>query len=273
MPIRSVFRVDFGFGRAFEASLPWTRPGRRRCPPPHRAGLREPQSPRKRRDSSDIGKFVTSAGAEVIESKDNWNYSRSLLFAWAIPYYHFGPATTCRGQSSPADSNSSMDGTMLRTTTAERPWDLTLARSPPRRPAGSTTTTWAGEYRDSNKGLRHLHDTTWLRQRHQEGPPALCQLRLRLEKKIPSAAASRWTGVAFAARYGSTIVATPRIEWFNDKDGFSTGTDQKLKEFTFTGEYKVAEGPANPPRVPARLVDKKFFERGGTGGSKSKTRF
>ncbi len=30
----------------------------------------------------DFGKFVTSAGAEVIEAKDNWNYSRSLLFAW-----------------------------------------------------------------------------------------------------------------------------------------------------------------------------------------------
>src|SRR5262245_44293014 len=32
----------------------------------------------------DFGKFVTPAGNEVIESKDNWNYSRSLLFALAI---------------------------------------------------------------------------------------------------------------------------------------------------------------------------------------------
>ena len=38
----------------------------------------------------DFGKFVTVHGAEVIETKDNWNYSRGLLFAWAIPYYHFG---------------------------------------------------------------------------------------------------------------------------------------------------------------------------------------
>ena len=38
----------------------------------------------------DIGKFVTPAGAEVIETKDNWNYSRGLLFSYAIPYYHFG---------------------------------------------------------------------------------------------------------------------------------------------------------------------------------------
>jgi uncharacterized small protein (DUF1192 family) len=38
----------------------------------------------------DVGKFVTPMGAEVIESKDNWNYSRGLLFGFAIPYYHFG---------------------------------------------------------------------------------------------------------------------------------------------------------------------------------------
>jgi hypothetical protein len=38
----------------------------------------------------DVGKFVTPHGAEVIETKDNWNYSRSLLFNYAIPFFHFG---------------------------------------------------------------------------------------------------------------------------------------------------------------------------------------
>ncbi len=42
----------------------------------------------------DFGQFVTSAGAEVIEANANWNYSRSLLFALAIPYYHFGLRTS-----------------------------------------------------------------------------------------------------------------------------------------------------------------------------------
>jgi len=37
-----------------------------------------------------VGKFVTPIGAEVIESNANWNYSRSLLFYYAIPYFHFG---------------------------------------------------------------------------------------------------------------------------------------------------------------------------------------
>ena len=38
----------------------------------------------------DVGKFVTPLGAEVIESKDNWNYSPGLLFNYAIPLNHFG---------------------------------------------------------------------------------------------------------------------------------------------------------------------------------------
>ncbi len=42
----------------------------------------------------DIGKFATMMGYEVIESNGNWNYSRSLMFAWAIPYYHMGMRLT-----------------------------------------------------------------------------------------------------------------------------------------------------------------------------------
>ena len=37
-----------------------------------------------------VGKFVTPAGNEVIETNGNWNYSRSLLFYYAIPFFHFG---------------------------------------------------------------------------------------------------------------------------------------------------------------------------------------
>lgn len=38
----------------------------------------------------DAGKFVTLMGFEVIETNANWNYSRSLLFSYAIPYFHTG---------------------------------------------------------------------------------------------------------------------------------------------------------------------------------------
>jgi hypothetical protein len=42
----------------------------------------------------DAGKFVTNAGAEVIEAKDNWLYSRSILFGFAIPFTHTGVRAT-----------------------------------------------------------------------------------------------------------------------------------------------------------------------------------
>jgi hypothetical protein len=41
----------------------------------------------------DFGKFVTTAGSEVIESNKNWNYSRSLLFFY-IPLVHTGARGT-----------------------------------------------------------------------------------------------------------------------------------------------------------------------------------
>ena len=37
-----------------------------------------------------VGKFVTPIGNEVIETSGDWNYSRSILFYYAIPYDHFG---------------------------------------------------------------------------------------------------------------------------------------------------------------------------------------
>ena len=42
----------------------------------------------------DFGKFVTPLGAEVIESQNNMNYSRSVLFGFAIPFYHAGARVT-----------------------------------------------------------------------------------------------------------------------------------------------------------------------------------
>jgi hypothetical protein len=42
----------------------------------------------------DFGKMVTYFGAEVIEAIDNVNYSRSLLFNYAIPFTHTGLKTS-----------------------------------------------------------------------------------------------------------------------------------------------------------------------------------
>ena len=42
----------------------------------------------------DGGQFVTHMGQEVIGNQLNWNYSRSFLFSYAIPYFHTGLRAT-----------------------------------------------------------------------------------------------------------------------------------------------------------------------------------
>ena len=57
---------------------------------------------------------------------------------------------------------------------------------------------------------------------------------------------------------------TPRFEWFKDRDGFSTGTAQNLKEFTLTYEYKWVEGLLTRIEYRGDWSDQKFFARGLT---------
>ena len=51
----------------------------------------------------------------------------------------------------------------------------------------------------------------------------------------------RWQGVSVAGRYALTkrVAVSPRVELFNDYDGFTTGTAQRLREATVTGDYRV----------------------------------
>ncbi len=42
----------------------------------------------------EVGKFNTPFGAELLESQDNWNYTRGILFGYAIPFYHVGARAT-----------------------------------------------------------------------------------------------------------------------------------------------------------------------------------
>ena len=69
----------------------------------------------------DVGKFVTNAGAEVIEAKDDWNYSRSLLFQLAIPLYHSGVrADLLAERQGHADGRRDQRLERRRTTTTRR---------------------------------------------------------------------------------------------------------------------------------------------------------
>ena len=187
----------------------------------------------------DAGEFVTSAGAEVIETNANFNYTRSLLFALAIPYYHFGFRTTVpighftggfqvvQGWNNIYDNNS---GKTFGFTGAYA-WKKV---------------TWSNVYyvgpekTGTTKGLRNLYDTT-VAVNQNDNLSYYVNFDYGRDKNIDSGAA-QWTGLAGAARYGfkKKYAVAGRLEFFDDVDGFATGTSQTVKEFTITGEYKPA---------------------------------
>jgi hypothetical protein len=195
----------------------------------------------------DFGKFVTSAGAEVIEAKDNWNYSRSILFVYALPYYHFGARTsmpvskidTIGVQVVNGWNNTTKDhsgATLGLTNSLVKPkytWNLNYYVGPEN--AGTTD------------GLRNLIDTTLLL---TPCPKFSAYLNYDYGQNRDAKSAQgdtllkRWQGVAFAAHgaVSATQTLSARYEYYKDYQGFMTGSAQTLQEFTGTYEYKWAAG-------------------------------
>lgn len=210
----------------------------------------------------DFGEFVTSAGAEVIESSTNWNYTRSLLFAWAIPYYHFG------FRSSVPITKSFTAGFQL-----VNAWNTLWGNNNMKNigvTAALTRTkyTWSTNYYEgpnhmgTSKGKRNLFDTTLLLTPNSKANFYINYDYAR-DNRVEGGYDS-WYGIAGAARFQLTkkFAISPRVEWFNDATGFSTGTKQKLKEGTLTGEYKYNDHFIGRLEYRHDASDQPFFDRG-----------
>ncbi len=198
----------------------------------------------------DVGKFVTPAGAEVIETKDNWNYSRGLLFSYAIPYYHFGMrakyafndkyslnAMFVNGWNNVIDNNSG------KTYGIGFGWN-------PNKKFGIAQNYMAGpEQNNLNSNLRQLSDTVIT-----YSPTSKLSFivngdygrgdRITYPQTSIVSQPVFWTGVAGYVRYAftGTSAFSTRYEYYDDHDGFTTGTlvATHVKEFTTTFERLVA---------------------------------
>ena len=210
----------------------------------------------------DYGKFVTTAGAEVIEAYSNWNYSRSLLFSWATPYYHLGLRASfpigahftggvqvVNGWNNDADNNSGKTIGLTGTYAWKKvTWTNTYYGGP--------------EKTDTNKGIRHLYDSV-VQFNQNENTSYYVNVDYGRENNI-GRGAQTWAGMAFAARraIGKKFAFAPRVEFFNDINGFATGTKQNVKEVTLTGEYKVSNWLVSRLEFRNDFSDKPFFDQG-----------
>jgi hypothetical protein len=219
----------------------------------------------------DLGKFVTSAGAEVIESKDNWNYSRSILFAWAIPYYHFGLRTSMPITKTYTIGVQEVNGwNNITHSTGGVTTGLTSSLVKPKFTWNADLYTGPENLGDQH-GYRNLFDTTLLLT-----PNAKFNAYINFDyghhkNHISSVEgtnddSSHWQGIAFAARQQltSTMAAAGRVEYFADSQGYSTGVAQHVKEFTGTYEYKWALGLLGRLEYRHDWSDEPYFHKGNT---------
>ena len=195
----------------------------------------------------DVGKFVTPHGAEVIETKDNWNYSRGILFSYAIPYYHFGARAkyTFNDKYSLTGFfvngwNNVVDNNTGKTYGVSFGWN-------PNKKFGVIQNYMAGpEQSNINSTWRQLNDTVIT-----YSPTSKLSFivngdygrgdRIDEGEGVFSKPVY-WTGVAGYVRYafsGSSAFSA-RYEYYDDHDGFTTGTAQHFNEFTTTLERVVA---------------------------------
>lgn len=184
----------------------------------------------------DLGKFVTHMGLEVIESGENWNYTRSLLFGYAIPFFHVGARASYAVMENVTVTGYVYNG-----------WDRGVTDNNNAKTFGATVNigalpstgiilNWIGgpELDDASDRL-NVFDLI-VNQALGEN------LRLALNgdfgQTVSGAGTSVWTGAALYGKLALTAessVAT-RVELFSDRNGVRTGTAQTAKELTFTYE-------------------------------------
>lgn len=210
----------------------------------------------------DFGKFVTSAGAEVIESNSNWNYSRSLLFALAIPYYHFGVRATIPVTKTFATGVQVVNG-----------WN-SLGANNGFKTVGLVSNytlkkgTWSNTYYTGPqeegpvRAYRQLFDSALV-----VNPNSKSSVYFNFDygsDKLKGFQRSTWVGFAGAARFqlNNRFAFAPRLEVFDDRDGFATGSAQTLKELTLTGEMKLHEGLISRLEYRRDMSDQPYYDRG-----------
>jgi hypothetical protein len=211
----------------------------------------------------DVGKFVTPFGAEVIEAKDNWNYTRGLLFGWGIPFYHAGVRAAV-----PVGDKLTLTGFFVNgwDNARENNGGKSVGLQAAFKPTGALTLVQGlmtgPEQLDNDDDRRFLSDTivTW-----HLTPKLSLMANYDYGRDQLAGARVTWSGIAAYARWQVTDAwaLAPRVERFEDADGFRTGAAQTIDEVTLTSEHRLADALVARLEYRRDKSDQPFFVRDG----------
>jgi hypothetical protein len=191
----------------------------------------------------DFGKFVTHIGGETIETVKNWNYSHSFFYSYGIPFQDNGLHVSYPWSDSfytdlwvLSGWNNTIDNNKVPSIGGSIGWTIS--------PTASLYVNYLGgpELPNDNSDLRHLIDS-------QLNLGAFGPLNAMVNfdygsQSLPSGSATssaKWWGVTGYLRYKISDELEPsvRIEYYDDSDGYTTGTAQKLLSGTLTLNTKL----------------------------------
>jgi hypothetical protein len=221
------------------------------------------------------GKYVTLSGAEVIKSPANLNFSRSILFGYAIPFAHTG----VRAYFTPGGSAVSPDGKWTFIAGVNNGWDVQSESQQGSAVDGSQAVgktlelgangnltksiALAAVYYGGNEsagafetGKRSLLDLVATFTVTDNLSFILNYDKAEQDKALTGGNKAKWDGLAGYVNYklSDTWRVAFRTESFDDKDGFRTGVNvgtggQKWKESTVT----LANTPSKNVELRAEL--------------------
>jgi len=197
-----------------------------------------------------FGKFVRPLGAEVIEARDNPNYSRSFLFNYAIPFTHTGFMASyplsdkvsaslylVNGWDNTDDNNKGKTGA------------LSVGYTPIEQVSTTLNLMYGPEKDDNNHDNKFLLD--WV---GTVKPIKNLSFILNIDYGTDQHSApdgggeGKWYGWALIGKYdfNDWFSVALRGEYFNDPQGFRIGTAQRLNEVTLTPQFVVAKNLLRP---------------------------
>jgi Putative beta-barrel porin-2, OmpL-like. bbp2 len=183
------------------------------------------------------GKLVTHLGGEVIETPGNINYSRSILFGYAIPFDHYGVSV-----SYPFTSQLTINGYLYNgwgnyvDVNSDKTFGAEVAYSP----LSSLSViinyiNGAEEPNSTNK--REVFDGII---NYQITDAFMLSINGDYgQETITPSNVAIWEGVSGILKYSfdPTNYLALRAETYSDPDAFTTGIVQQLHEFTLTYEH------------------------------------
>jgi hypothetical protein len=209
-----------------------------------------------------FGKMVTYMGSEVIEAKDDQNYSRSFLFNYAIPFTQTGLKAgytfndmlganlyVVNGWDNSDDNNNG------------KSFGASISFTPVEKVSMLFNTMYGPEQNGDTADNRFIFDWVGIIK-----PMKNLMLNLNAdygtEKNALPTGDATWQGIAGIAKYDFSEMYSiaVRAEYFDDKDGFRTGTAQKLKEVTITPQVQLAENFLMRPEYRHDWSDKDVFD-------------